>query len=962
MADGTSFSEVFDDEFLDELMNNTENLIKQAKVPSAGQFNQKFLLHRRLAEILIILGTRLSNQDFLDRGEAIFESLNDPLRADGYRKIGETFFTLEGDYDLNGEEYLKKSIKSWQLAIRSPEKLNEEFQLFYSQEFVELLKILKKNNLFSLLDSIRPFIPDYINVLPLHIQPSRIQDIAETMIGIADNYEIKAYLTRAEQIRMEKGSKLQKVLSGSSASFEGYFELQTALATATRDENRLRTALQQVKSASGIEKFFTTRARLNIVYAFTELGNHQEADNLLTELVTETVNEWDDGDKDHETSRSLTISKAVDIAESCVTLKKNTFAEPLIPILEAVPGKREDISCWQRRGLLFQLVKLPEQELRDEIAKLLSKLAEFCEPGDSAEKVTDETPFDQKTAFYGIKLCQELVQARTMAQKTGLSDLVQCITDSVKTVESRFTKRMGSARMKHTPHCRTLFEGTERADLLSIQEAITRGDLLKANNLLENYENQLIDIDSRSESDPGIVHQKILLANTYFKLGKFEQARELFREIQPLMEEDKLLPQDQMKQIPAPFRKLVVSRTKIAFLLLEAKIQARFQDNFDPSLLIEQFRDLDFTGNIFELGMAFLEAGNVFLTERILDEALPEEATPEDKLSFLQLSRILRMIGEREEAITALRLWSVAAKKIPAGYQLFGVEFNPMYLEELLFSGELEQVKNLITSYLDHYKRDFPFSTDGSFLDVLCREQPPEGMNRGIWQDARDFSVKLLDSQYQDFQAGKIEFNNFHQVITFVKDFIKLHLLDKADEIGIGLLLAVQQLVDDHLDPAIQERIKRHSSLTTPVWHPELLLKLLKQDPRNIPAHLSPVDAMDAEIASITDSKAQERHHRYDFSRVYRQLITVFEKTSNSILVATCKENQQVLDYRREVKLERKTLQSLLNEARQELKSRNYLMAKKLLQESFDNLSETAKVNSDQISRILSSVDLLARS
>ncbi|MHA2334475.1 MAG: hypothetical protein ACXAEU_20780, partial [Candidatus Hodarchaeales archaeon] len=330
MIDGKNFSEVFDGKFLDELMKKTGNLIEQAKVPSTGQFQYKHLLYRQLAEIMIILGTRLANQDFLDRGESLLESLNDLVRAEGYRKIGAKCFALEGDYDQIGEEYLAKSIQSWHLAISSPEKLNERFQLVDSYEFIKLLKTLKKNNLLALLDSVQSFIPDYINSIHEKFQPTRILDIAEIMVGIAGNSEIKAYLTRAERIRGGKDSKLQKIISsGNTVVFDGYFELQAALAVATKDENRLRTLIQQVKSSSAI---IDSGAKLKIVQAFIELGNNQEAENLLKDLITETVNEWGDEDKSFDFTRFLPLSKAIDIAETCISLQKSTLAEPLVSL------------------------------------------------------------------------------------------------------------------------------------------------------------------------------------------------------------------------------------------------------------------------------------------------------------------------------------------------------------------------------------------------------------------------------------------------------------------------------------------------------------------------------------------------------------------------------------------------------------------------------------------------------
>jgi tetratricopeptide (TPR) repeat protein len=387
-------------------------------------------------------------------------------------------------------------------------------------------------------------------------------------------------------------------------------------------------------------------------------------------------------------------------------------------------------------------------------------------------------------------------------------------------------------------------------------------------------------------------------------------------------------------------------------------------------MLIEQVKDLvsksSFNG-IFELGIAFLEAGNVTMAERILDDALSEEDPP----NYLQLSRILRLIGEWEDAIIAMRSWPAAIKKIP-GYQMIGdrLKLDSRYLEELLFLGELEQAKDLFTKYFGYSKRNIDSDPHDSFPDVLCIEQKVsnvinQGMDPDILQELREFVMKQLDSHYQDFKKEKIEFQNFNQVIIFVNNFIKFNMLEKADEIAIELLVAVQKLVDDHLDSNIQQRLKRHSTSTVPAWQPEILLKLLERDPTHMLGNVNIVDLISTKMASMVstaDKKSQELHYRQNFYRVYRHLMMIFKKTSNESLVATCKENMQVLRHGMEVKSKRKTPRSLLNKAKQELRSKNYLNAKKHLQEFFNNLPETFKPDSNQIYEILNAVDLLSRS
>ncbi|MFX1251818.1 MAG: tetratricopeptide repeat protein [Promethearchaeota archaeon] len=993
MNAGPFFLDVFDKNFIEEIAQQSINLINQSNLSS--DVHKPYL--RQIAGYLLQLGLKVNSEKLIKKGEELLNSQKASIQATNYQNAANYCFHDSNIDDSLGKRFLEKAFALWKQVIVNP----KDFNLISSGSntpYLKFLKILKDNDLVEILTKTKEISFSYLERTPLKQQPVILCKIVNSLVDIEGTNQILGYLERGEQ----KLREAQHSLTGGTP-LNYYLDLLLGVAKATKDQTLINDALKLIKSTFSyyIPGPADIEPKLKVIEALHSIGEKDESIERLQEIIQDLQNNWEECQYDETPSRmakkSLLQMSAEKVAETCLRLKQITLGKELAPILiyEAERQVRRVFTYWNRQGLLFKLQEKTEKDLKKEIEQWVIQFKKYC-TGDYfinqkeiKEQINGST-FDllpllrgansrpPNPEFYaGQMIFQELSFAYQMLKNLSLETLAKFISDTIREHEAHFLEK----RSRFTKQERLPIPGqlSEKLNILTpkiIVDSFSSGNTAQALKLLESYERQIQEVRSKHNLRAS---SELELAKLYYDLKLFDKALEIFNKYK----DGKF---DEFKEVSTHRHNFALTN----FLTLKIKLDSYLGHKIDKDTIIKPLVEKNDRIGLTSLGLAFVEIGQIEVAREILSILSSFRSTD---LAFseyyLQKAQILRQIDKKEDAVQSLDQYLSIIKNEMKSIQdsrdftnIFHLNsklVNEDYFVECLLLGAEEKLKELILFFFNKPKK-FLYLKPYSFGETVYKKPPPDS-NIQLWYLAKDLFEQELEKCYRNFKIAEDKYTEFSQIVFLVKMLLKSKKYSEVEELGLSVLSNLQSIIKLYLDLETQQKIKIYQIDKGFLWQPHKFLETIQKKPIKVARSGTNVTVLNAitniphftETVYFYDASLLPNDHYAVYFKlntpkdvynkvyafvVYKFLSQVFQVISKESLMKLCEHNSKIL--LQLLKTNEYASFSPIYEIKQALKKEDYLAARSMIKTFLKTLTKKKNNYSDAIEAVIVLFDLLA--
>jgi hypothetical protein len=349
------FEEVFTPDMIDSVVSYISKLV-QEPLTNVDSYQESFATH------LYKLGIRLQNDSLINQAATFFPNLAPIDQLDVYSKLARYY--RENPFFPNptsGEELIKKALIIWRESLISRIQDGNAprgggYGFFYPA--LRLMSTLIQYNYTTAFEEVKQGCLTFIASSSRNLQPLLFVSLAERLREVEDKTQLLEYLKKADTIVQDSSqtqhknieADLQQTLTNyfvpqatqqSSMLGSSLFDLQLALAHATKDSSILKSLLTSLQNMEMMQFPFSSIPLLLIAKEFHQLGDPTSARSLLQEVLDDLSNDNNEMMKLAPEANMFTPIIVMRFEDICLELNEKELAQKVRPILtKSTPNKR----------------------------------------------------------------------------------------------------------------------------------------------------------------------------------------------------------------------------------------------------------------------------------------------------------------------------------------------------------------------------------------------------------------------------------------------------------------------------------------------------------------------------------------------------------------------------------------------------------------------------------------------